>query len=203
MNYEKLRIAEAHFLQSYPGGFADPELESVLRKHRMDKMTEMAKQTFNKSAFDKPNQFCEDLVKIVSRSSMVSLFEKPKFRDLVNDMNSMEREEFTEAMRKLFHGGQTTGFRDSVDILARHKLAKWSVLTIGLVYYRPNKEVFVKPTTAKAIVQKLELDLEYKPRPYWEFYRGYRDAILDIKSRVDPSLAVNNAALTGFLMMTL
>jgi hypothetical protein len=61
----------------------------------------------------------------------------------------------------------------------------------------------VKPTTAKNIVQKLELDLDYKPRPSWEFYDGYRKAILEMKSLVSPSLAPNNAALTGFLMMTL
>lgn len=203
MNYEKLRIAEAHFLQSYPGGFADPELESVLKKHRMDKMTEFAVEIFDKAAFEKPNAFLENMTKLVSRSSMVSMFEKPKFRDAINDMNSMEREELTEAFRKLYHGGQATGFREVVDILARRKIAKWSVITAGLIYYKPKKEVFVKPTTAKNIVQKLELDLEYKPRPTWEFYKGYRDAIKDIKSRVDPSLATNNAALTGFLMMTL
>jgi len=133
----------------------------------------------------------------------VSMFEKPKFRDAVADMNSMEREEFVAALRRMFHGGQATGFRDVVEILSRRKIAKWSIITIGLVYYRPQKEVFVKPTTAKNIVNKLELDLEYRPKPGWEFYRGYREAILDIKQRVDPSLATNNAALTGFLMMTL
>jgi hypothetical protein len=203
VNYEKLKIAEAHFLQSYPGGFADPELEKVGKRHRMDKMIDFAREVFQKSAFEQPNAFLENLVKLVSRSSMVSLFEKPKFRDAVNDMNSSDREEFVEALRKLYHGGQATGFREAVEILGRRKIAKWSLLTIGLVYYRPQKEVFVKPTTAKNIVQKLELDLEYRPRPSWEFYKGYREAILDIKERVDPSLSPNNAALTGFLMMTL
>ena len=38
MNYERLRIAEAHFLQSYPGGFVDPGLEPVLKKHRIEKI---------------------------------------------------------------------------------------------------------------------------------------------------------------------
>ena len=203
MNYERLRIAEAHFLQSYPGGFADPALEPVLKKHRMNKMTEFAVELFDQTSFYQPNAFLENLVKLVSRSSMVSMFEKPKFRDAINDMNSQEREELTEAFRKLYHGGQATGFREVVEILARRKIAKWSVITIGLVYYKPNKEVFVKPTTAKTIVQKLQLDLEYRPRPSWEFYKGYRDAVKEIRSRVDPSLSTNNAALTGFLMMTL
>jgi hypothetical protein len=203
VNYEKLRIAEAHFLQSYPDGFADQELEVIGKKHRVDKMTEFAKEVFAKKQFDKPNDFLEKLVKLVSRSSMVSMFEKPKFRDMVNDLNSKDRTVFVAAMKKLYHGNQKVGFTEVVEFLAERKMAKWSLITIGLVYYRPQKDVFVKPTTAKNIVDKLELDLEYKPRPSWAFYEDYRAAILDIKERVNPSLTPNNAALTGFLMMTL
>lgn len=36
-----------------------------------------------------------------------------------------------------------------------------------------------------------------------KFYEGYRDLILDMKSKVDPSLAPSNAAFSGFLMMSL
>lgn len=203
MNLQKLKIAEAHFLQSYPDGFADEALEQTLKKHRMDRMTVFAKESLAKKQFDKPNTFLENMVKLVSRSSMVSMFEKPKFRDMVDDLNSSDREELTNAYRKMFHGNQKKGFTELIDILATRKLAKWSLVTIGLVYYRPQKEVFVKPTTAKNIVAKLELDLEYKPRPSWEFYEGYRSAILEMRSHINPSLAPNNAALTGFLMMTL
>lgn len=203
MNYEKLRIAEAHFLQSYPGGFADPELNKVAKRHKMDRMIEFAGTALAKTEFEKPNAFLENMVKLVSRSSMVSLFEKPKFRDAIADMNSDERQALAEGYRKLFHGGQATGFREVVDILSRHKVAKWSLVTIPLVYFKPQKEVFVKPTTAKNIINKLELDLVYKPQPTWEFYKGYRAAIVDMKKRVHPSLAPNNAAMTGFLMMTL
>ena len=166
-------------------------------------MTDFAKEVFARKQFDKPNIFLENFVKLVSRSSMVSMFEKPKFRDMVNDLNSKDRKELTAACKKLFHGNQKTGFNEVVELLATRKLAKWSLITIGLVYYRPQKDVFVKPTTAKNIVQKLELDLEYKPRPSWEFYEGYRAAILEMKKNINPSLAPNNAALTGFLMMTL
>jgi hypothetical protein len=42
----------------------------------------------------------------------------------------------------------------------------------------------------------------YKPRPTWSFYAGYRDAIARMKAAVSPALAPNNAAFTGFLMMT-
>jgi hypothetical protein len=203
VNINKLRIAEAHFLQSFPDGFADAGLEKVGKRHRVDKMTVFTKQVLAKKEFDKPNALLENMVKLVSRSSMVSLFEKPKFRDMVNDLNSDDRVRLVASYKKLFHGNQKKGFTEVVEFLAERKLAKWSLVTIGLVYYRPQKEVFVKPTTAKNILQKLELDLDYRPRPSWEFYEGYRKAILEMKSLVNPSLAPNNAALTGFLMMTL
>lgn len=203
MNLQKLKIAEAHFLQSYPEGFADPALVKIGKRHNVDKMTGLAKEIFAKKQFDKPNAFLENLTKLVSRSSMVSMFEKPKFRDMVNDLNSTQRKELTAAYRKLFHGSQKTGFNEVVEILAQRKMAKWSLMTIGLLYYRPQKEVFVKPNTTKNIIARLELDLVYKPRPSWEFYDGYRTAILEMKKNINPSLAPNNAALTGFLMMTL
>ena len=203
LNINKLKIAEAHFLQSYPDGFADAGLEKVGKRHRVDKMTVFAKKVLAKKEFDKPNALLENMVKLVSRSSMGSLFEKPKFRDMVNDLNSDDRVRLVASYKKLFHGNQKKGLTEVVEFLAERKMAKWSLVTIGLVYYRPQKEVFVKPTTAKNIVQKLELDLDYKPRPSWEFYEGYRKAILEMKSLVSPSLAPNNAALTGFLMMTL
>ena len=76
-------------------------------------------------------------------------------------------------------------------------------MTITMVYFNSKTDVFVKPTTAKGIINMLELDLVYKPRPYWEFYVGYRRAINDIKAMIEPSLSPNNAAVTGFLMMSL
>ena len=203
MNYQKLKIAEAHFLQSYPDGFADPALVEIGKRHNVDRMTRFAKEVFAKKSFDKPNEFLENLTKVVSRSSMVSLFEKPKFKEMISDLNSEDRMALTAIYKKLFHGNQKKGFEELVEFLVPRKMAKWSLVTIGLVYYRPQKEVFVKPTTAKNIVLKLELGLEYKPRPSWAFYEGYRSALLDMKARVHPSLAPNNAALTGFLMMTL
>ena len=45
--------------------------------------------------------------------------------------------------------------------------------------------------------------LDYRPRPDWAFYDGYRKLICEVKQHLDPSLTSNNAAITGFLMFTL
>ena len=89
-------------------------------------------------------------------------------------------------------------------MLSNYKLAKWSLISVVPFYYHPNREVFVKPTTAKGIVAHFEVeDLQYNPTPTWEFYKGYRDLVADIRDLVSPSLSPNNAALTGFLMMSM
>jgi hypothetical protein len=203
MNIEKLKLAEAHFLQMYPKGFADPALELISKRHRVDAMSDFTQAAFAKKQFKNERQILDDLIRTVSRSSMVSMFEKPKFRDHINALSKTDQSSVAAALKKLLHGNQEKGFNELLDILSDGKIARWSLMTIALVYFNSQTEVLVKPTTAKGIINLLELDLSYKPRPYWEFYVGYRDAINDIKAAIDPSLRPNNAAITGFLMMSL
>ena len=203
MNIEKLREAEALFLQRYPGGFANEDIVAIGKKHNVDKLCEFAQTALVKKKFAVQGAVLEDIVKIVTRSSMVSMFEKPKFRDYVHGMNKADRDFLRRSFQNMLHGRQAQGFQDVVDILGEAKLAKWSLLSVCLFYYRPQLDVFVKPTTTKNVIRQFELQgLEYKPRPSWHFYTAYREAIEQMKAIVDPSLSPNNAAFTGFLMMT-
>ena len=106
MNYLKLKDAEASFLQRYPGGFADPGMESIKKKHNVDKLVEFTQQNLTQANFNRPEFIAETLVKIVSRSSMVSRFEKPKFRDFVRSLNSHERQSLADAFEKRLYGRQ-------------------------------------------------------------------------------------------------
>jgi hypothetical protein len=91
-----------------------------------------------------------------------------------------------------------------VDLLLGEKLAKWSLVTAVPYYVHPDREVFVKPTTAKGVIATFELDVPpYRPCPSWDFYRAYREQILAMRALVHPDLAPNNAAFSGFLMMTM
>ena len=206
MNLTKLREAEALFLQQYPGGFDSEAMQQVAKKHNVGKLADYAATALAKQQFSKPGAVLDDIVRIVSRSSMVSMFEKPKFRDYVNGLARDDRACLLEGYRKLLHGrggSQQKGFEAVADVLREGKLAKWSLMTICLLYYRPTREVFVKPTTTKNVIRQFELqDLVYKPQPSWDFYARYREAIETMKGAVSPSLSPNNAAFTGFLMMT-
>ena len=203
MNLKKLREAESLFLHRYPGGFDSEEIQKISKRHNVGKLSEFASTALSKPSFSKQGAVLDDIVKIVSRSSMVSLFEKPKFRDYVNGLGRDDRALLRAGYQKLLHGKQAQGFEEVADILREGKLAKWSLMTICLLYLRPQSEVFVKPTTTKSVIRQFELeDLVYRPQPTWAFYSAYRDIIETMKSKVDPSLSPNNAAFTGFLMMT-
>ncbi len=205
MNIQKLRQAEADFLQRFPGGFADPGMAAIKKKHNVDKLTEFTQDKLTRANFNRPGFIAETILTIVSRSSMVSRFEKPRFRDFIGALNSHEKQALADAFEKRLYGRQKQrGFEEFLGMLSHHKLAKWAVISVVPFYFAPQKEVFVKPTTAKGILAFLEVEgLEYKPTPSWAFYQGYGKLLADIKKAVAPSLSPNNAALSGFLMSSL
>ena len=205
MNHKKLKDAEAGFLQRYPGGFADPAMETIKKKHNVEKLAEFTQQHLTRANFNRPDCVTETIVKIVSRSSMVSRFEKPKFRDFIKSLDSHEKQALADAFEKRLYGrSKQRGFEEILGMLDHHKIAKWSVISVVPFYFAPEREAFVKPTTAKGILSYLEVDeLEYKPKPSWAFYKGYVDLLGEIKKQVVPSLSPNNAALSGFLMMSI
>lgn len=204
MNIERLKQLEHDFLARYPEGFESPDMKEVVKRHKPDKMYKLAQEGFEDYKFDNPQFIIDNMIKIVTKSSMVSLFEKPKFRDYVNAMEYDEKEALSDALREFLHGNEEAGFEIMVEILGRVKLAKWTLVTVFGTYYRPQKEIFVKPTTTKNIINFLELnDLIYRPRPSYDFYKRYRTYINEMKKLVDPSLAPSNAAFTGFLMFSL
>ncbi len=203
MNLAKLRDAEALFMQKYPGGFEHEEMQRIGKKHNVPKLVEFAQNVLAKKNFAQQGQVLDNIVKTITRSSMVSMFEKPKFRDYVNGLNREDRAFLAQGFKRLLHGKQEQGFNDVIDVLVEGKLAKWSLISAIPMYYRPQRDVFVKPTTTKNVIRQFELDhLVYRPLPSWEFYRDYRAAIEEMKAAVDPSLSPSNAAFTGFLMMS-
>jgi hypothetical protein len=205
MNIQRLKEAEAAFLARFPEGFEDPGLEKIRKSHNVDRLADFTQAKLTEVLFSQPQNFADTLVTIVSRSSMVSRFEKPPFREFVNSLDSKDKRRLADAFRRRLLGRQKReGFEQIVDLLAHHKLARWSLVSAVPFYFAPRKEAFVKPSTAKRIVTFLERDdLHYRARPDWAFYDGYRKLIGEIEKQVDSSLTPNNAAITGFLMATL
>jgi len=204
MNLKKLKQAEEEFFNHYPGGFANPEMIAIRKKHKLEKMIELTQYCFAKRNFKLPDLIVENMIKVVTRSSLLSIFEKPKFRDFARSLPSEDRKRLAGGLRELLHGNGQLGFETMLEVLKNGRLAKWSLMTLCPAYYRPQEEVFVKPTTAKDIIETFELkSLHYKPTPTWAFYDQYRAVINEMKSNVDASLSPYNVAFTGFLMRSM
>lgn len=204
MNLDRLYEAEAKFLQVYPDGFDDPAILAIRKKHNVDTLVKFSKETLTRLNCQKPDFVADTLLKIVSRSSMVSRFEKPPFKDFINTLGPDERKMLAIAIEDRLYGKKKAGFEQMLDLLVHHKVAKWTVLTAVPFYFAPRREVFVKPNTAKGILKALEVDdVVYSPTPNWEFYRGYKKVLTQVKKEVSPALSPSYAALSGFLMMSL
>jgi hypothetical protein len=204
VNKEKLKAAEAKFIDRFPGGFTHPAMLEIVKKHKVEKMKSLAKDSFAISQFANASQMADAMIKVVSQSSLVSVFEKPKFRDAVRSMNDAEKAHLSQGLKEFLHGDQAVGFSMLTGLLQEYKIAKWPVLTVFPIYYRPEYEVFVKPTTAKGIIAHFELTgLKYRAQPNFAFYQAYREQILLMKQEVSEMLRVDNAAFCGFLMMAL
>ncbi|MBT7122238.1 MAG: hypothetical protein HN948_04440, partial [Clostridia bacterium] len=124
--------------------------------------------------------------------------------DAVRAMTLDEKGYLTDSLNDLLHGDEAKGFHQMLDILTKYSLAKWTLITVFRCYYYPETDLLFKPTTVKNAVKIFELDgLIYKPRPSYDFFVEYRNAIAQMKAQVDPSLSPSNAAFSGFLMMAM
>lgn len=203
MNRERLAEAQANFLQLYPAGFADPAIAPLRKKHNVGQLVEFTRQNLTRASCNRPHFVAETLLKIVSRSSMVSRFEKPPFREFLGALSPDGKQALAYALEQRLFGRKQRGFEEILGMLSRHKIAKWAVISAVPFYHSPRREVFVKPTTAKGILAFLEVDdLHYTAKPSWDFYRGFQRLLAEVRRQVSPSLSPSNAALSGFLMMS-
>ena len=204
MNLIKLKQAEEAFLYRYPGGFDNPEIMAIRKKkHNVDKMVAFAQENFSKRTFMLPDQIVQNMVRLVSQSSVIAVFDKPRFRDFAYALSSKNRDLFSYGLEELLYGNEQTGFETSLELLKSGKLASWPLMTICQTYFHPRQAVFVKPTTVKGIIEYFELkSLQYKPTPSWHFYNAYRSTLHEMRSKVDSSLSPTNVAFSWFLLLS-
>ena len=207
MNIQKLHDAEAQFFARYPGGFEDPELVEIVKKHKIEKMNKLALESFAPEKFEDIDQVVAAMSKLVTQSSLVSIFEKPKFRDMTKVLDHADKEYLALGLKGLLYGDETAqarGFLEMASVLADYKIAKWPLLTVYGVYFRPEDEVFIKPTTVKAVIEYFELEgLKYNSTPTFEFYKAYRQHFLALKAKTKLLTHLENGAFSGFLMMSM
>lgn len=205
MNLQKLKEAEAYFLELYPEGFNDVGLLPIIKKHNTAKIGEHAQEMFAKENFSQPELICENFTKIVSKSTLISLFEKPKVRDMIKSMRMERRDMLCIGLYEMLYGDPKEGFETMVEVLSFYALAKWSLVTLIPYYVHRDKAFFIKPTTTKNIIAFFDIEgLVYKPKPSYEFYVAYTKVLENMKSKTSQRISHDdNAAFTGFLMMAM
>lgn len=204
MNLEKLEDAEANFLAFYPKGFEDEALLPIVKRHNTAKIGEQVQKLFAPECFENCESICESFARIVGKSTLISLFEKPKVREMIKHLPKEDQKKLCTALFEVLHGNNAKGFEALVALLASYKLAKWSIVTLIPYYYAREQNFFIKPNTTKGILNYFEIEhLLYKPRPSYEFYRAYSELLLKMKQHVTPLVGKDNAGFTGFLMMAL
>lgn len=204
MNLDKLLETESEFLQEYPLGFNSETLKPIAKKHKFPQMVDFAHKTFTIANLVNNEKTIDDIVKFVTRSSMVSVFEKVRFKDAIKSMNQTEKGNLIVAIKELFYGDEEAGFNIMVEVLRTYKVAKWPIITSFRCYFFPTTDLLIKPTTVKGVINKFELEgCIYNSKPTFEFYQSYRKEIQSMAKQCDASLSPSLAAFSGFLMFTM
>ncbi|GAB6109399.1 hypothetical protein [Fusibacter bizertensis] len=204
MNGEKLKQLEATFLDRYPQGFNDPRMLEVAKKHKVEAMHQFVEAAFSKDRFENPAEIADAFTKLISKSSLVSVFEKSRYRDIAKQFSRDEKEVLSESIYAFLYGDQRKGFNQLVELLAHFNIAKWPILTVLGLYHNGDFEVLVKPSTVKSILKYLEVtDVIYTTKPNYDFYQAYRTFINELKQMTSEKLASDNGAFCGFLMITI
>jgi len=206
MNIEKLKDLESEFFYEYPKGLEDERLLKLIKKFNPEKLEQLSKELFKKENFSQPELICEAFVKVVYKSVVISFYDKMKLRDAFKEMGMYEKDIFSIALYDLLYENKKEGYESIVEVLGKYNLAKWTLISLIPYYMDRAKEYFVKPTTAKSIISYLELsNLQYKPKPSYQFYKEYKKTLDEVKSKVNKSLKSkeDNIQMTAFLRIAI
>ncbi len=204
MKIEKLDVLKSEFLYRYPKGFEDEHFFPTMKKFKPEKLEEFAKQSLKKENFSNPNLIVDGFFKTIQKSVMVSLFDKLKLKDALATLNAYEKDMLSIEIYELLYGDKKEGFEGLVEFLSEYKLAKWTLISVVPYSINRQTEYFIKPTTTKNIIKYFDLkNLEYKPKPSFEFYDSYTKILDEMKSHLDKSLTFDNAAYTGFFKIAI
>jgi len=198
----KLKALEEKFFLDYPQGFDSEEMLKTEKKHKLDKMSKMARENFSVEAFES-GDILESFKKLINQSSLVSRFEKPTFKHFIETINEEEKVLLIKGIYENLHGDEKLGFEIMCDLMRPYKTAKWPILTVLRAYYNLQTDIFIKPTTVKSILNYFESDLKYTSKPNFEFYDAYRSFLNGIKDQASQAVKPNNPAFSGFMRLTI
>ncbi len=177
------------FFSIYPDGFNDEAMLKAKKKHDDSKIIDFfANLTENDFKNKRPETLCEQISKILSKSTMISTFEKITFRNYI--ANKDIQLPFLMSLYNLIYYYNEESFNDFIDALSLLKeernafAAKWPIVTF-FTYYNIEHAFPVKPTTVKKVAKMLNFDIEYNSRPNFTTYEKINTMYNNFKNNND------------------
>jgi hypothetical protein len=69
MNSAKLMEAQERFFMRYPGGFSNPLMMEIAKKHKIEKMNKLAQESFAVGQFESPDKIIDSILHKKPRNS--------------------------------------------------------------------------------------------------------------------------------------
>ncbi|PRP69635.1 hypothetical protein BUE93_16365 [Chromobacterium amazonense] len=189
---DRYAAIDADFLARFPGGFQDPDWQTLARRHKSHAKAEaLCQRELTRDKLDaalesgKLADVTQACRQILSLATTVSTFEKIAFRNFMDqrDLN----QPFVQALRDVLHDFGPASFAAYVDTLSlarndpKANAAKWPIATCFLACFDPQVHVCIKPTTIKKVAARLAVELHYQSRPNYACYRAVQDMVLDFR----------------------
>ena len=122
VNSEKLKAAEAHFLQMHPDGFADEAMQSVRKKHNVDKLITYANETITKANCNRRNSLLRPF------EYHLALIHGLDLKSLVQGLHQQplpEKQAFAHAIEQRMFGRKAKGL---MRLLACWRISNWPMV---------------------------------------------------------------------------
>jgi len=101
---EKLQVLQNTFFSIYPDGFNSPEFQHLEKKHKLTKTNKKIHEIFNSNIINNDIEFLDAITKILSSSSIISVFEKIKFRNFMKEIHTEQKNNMSQAIKELLMG---------------------------------------------------------------------------------------------------
>lgn len=185
-----LYIIDDLFLNFFPEGLEDEEFINLSKKHKVNNkifktIEDIDIEDFLEEYPPTVKKNIQLITKLVTSCSMVSVFEKMAFKNYIADKRLHET--FLQSLYELLNNCNEDTFMEFARVLGLRKhekncnIAKWPIITFFLMFFNPDQEVFIKPTTIKKVAKLLEYDIKYEATLNYQTYSLVRDMVTDYK----------------------
>lgn len=174
--------ARKRFLSFFPQGFRGADYIGHERAYKLD-----AKQKLDKAVpLDRAltgTGFGEAILSIYRATNLLFSIEKTRLQDL---LRGRDADDFIHAAAAFASGDRNQGLREMKSILKRSDNAKWTVVTYLPFLWRPDTNVFLKPTMIQNFASRVghRFADDYSPELDLKVYESLLDLAEEVKQKV-------------------